>query len=342
MKQLMWMFVCALAVFLLSVTLIRWAVPAEAADYAETVSVSEQAAETQRISEDSAVVEPLPVISPVLASYDARFHLPVLVDGELVSMPLARYVLGSVLGEMPTEFEPEALKAQAVACRTYALRMYTHRKHGSAAVCADPSCCMNWVDPDAYAALHGQDALARAEDAVQQTDGMAVFYDGEPICATFFSCSGGRTEDAEAVWGGAVPYLVSVDSPDEQAPYDTDTVLVSDAEFVEKLTAANEMADFSGDRGAWIGAVSRTNGGGIDTLEIGGCIYTGVQLRGLFGLRSTAFELALTDEGVRFTTHGFGHRVGLSQYGANAMAKRGCGYAEILEWYYTGANVQHG
>ncbi|MBR6480632.1 MAG: hypothetical protein IKT12_02915 [Thermoguttaceae bacterium] len=121
----------------------------------------------------------MPVFAPIGRSFDIRFHLPVSVEGELVSMSLRRYVLGAVLGEMPADFAPEALKAQAVACRTYALKQYTQRKHGAAAVCTDPGCCMNWTDPEAYEETYGEAARNKIEAAVEETDGMVILYQGE-------------------------------------------------------------------------------------------------------------------------------------------------------------------
>lgn len=255
-------------------------------------------------------------------------------------MSLEDYVLGALLGEMPTSFAPEALKAQAIAIRTYALRQYQYRKHENAAVCTDPACCMNWVDPSEYEAQYGTEAFFRAKKAIQDTDALAIYYMEEPICATFFSCACGKTEDASDVWGGEVPYLRSVDSPDENAPYGSETVCVSNTDFVQALQASNEMAVFPDNGGSWIGETTYTSGGGVETIELGGCIYTGVQLRGLFGLRSTDFSVIQQGNDIIFTTHGFGHRVGLSQYGADEMARNGKSYQEILQWYYSGVTIK--
>ena len=274
-------------------------------------------------------------------SFDRRFHLPVLRNGATVSMELHRYVLGAVLGEMPTTFETEALRAQAIACRTFVLRSYTHRKHDPAAVCTDPGCCMCWTDPEEFAAANGADALEKAEQAVSDTDGLALYYDGALIEATFFSSSGGRTEDAAAVWGPDLPYLKAVDSPGEESPYNLDTKEIGADSFAEILMQENEMAVFPEDHSGWIGPVTLTNGGGVETAELGGCIYTGTQLRRLFGLRSTVFTIDLGGDTVTFTTRGFGHRVGMSQYGANAMAKQGSSAEEILKHYYQGVELLH-
>lgn len=339
MKQAVLSFISFSLAFILGVFLLRCFPPSYAGATVDTLP-----AETQivSVSEEptTAVEHTVPAIAPVQQSYDARFHLPVLCEGEVLSMSLERYVLGALLGEMPTSFEPDALKAQAVAIRTYALRQYQHRKHGAAAVCAEPGCCMNWVDPEKFLAQNGQESYSRALSAVRDTDAVAIYYQDEPICATFFSCACGRTEDASAVWGGEVPYLRSVESPDETAPYQTDTVAVANTEFVELLQSANEMAVFSADGSDWIGAATYTSGGGVETWELGGCIYTGMQLRQLFALRSTDFTIERQEDHIVFTTHGFGHRVGLSQYGANELAAQGMTFAEILQWYYSGVSIQ--
>ena len=330
------MLLCA-AAFCLGLLL---ASPAEIGGLPAKASAETAAAPTVGIEASAAQPdEPLAeALSPWPRSFDERFHLPVLTDEGLVSMSLHRYVLGAVLGEMPVDFAPEARKAQAVACRTYALRQYTRRKHDSAAVCTQPGCCMRWVDPDDFAAEHGQAAFDAAEEAVRQTDGLAIYYQDQLIEATFFSSSGGRTESAAAVWGGDLPYLQSVESPDEHSPYDEAVVTVPESEFADILQAANEMAVFP-ENGSWIGQIVRTDGGGVDTAELGGCIYTGPQLRRLFGLRSTLFTLLRHDGVVDFTTRGYGHRVGMSQYGAEAMAQKGSSFTEILQWYYRGAEV---
>ena len=340
MKQLVLSLLWGVFAFFMGVLLLRNLAPL--ARSAETPPEPAAASETAlEAPEETKEAEILPLFSPRRASFDTRFHLPVSVEGELVSMSLRDYVLGAVLGEMPTSFAPEALKAQAVACRTYAMRQYTRRKHGAAAVCTDPGCCMNWIDPEAYGKEQGDPSLKAAETAVEETDGMVIFYGEELITATFFSSSGGRTENAADVWGGELPYLHAVDSPGEASPWNDAEVTLPQEEFVSVLQDANEMAMFPGNGENWIGELTYTEGGGVATAELGGCIYTGVQLRRLFHLRSTLFSLERVGDTVVFTTHGFGHRVGLSQYGAEAMAERGCSYQEILQWYYQGTQIRH-
>lgn len=268
--------------------------------------------------------------------FDAAFHLPVLLEGGVDSMPLHDYLVGALLGEMPLSFDLEALKAQAVACRTYALRQYSGRKHDPAAVCTLSSCCECWVSAEGAS----EENLAKAEQAVSETDGMVLTYDGKLIEATFFSCSGGRTESAADVWGNEIPYLTAVDSPGEEAaPHAFGTVRVPCDEFCRKLLSEDTQADLSGAPSTWLGAMTCTDGGGVRTVIIGGRSFTGKQLRKLFGLDSTAFQLSADETAVTFQTRGFGHRVGLSQYGAQAMAQSGADFRAILRHYYNGTDL---
>ena len=281
---------------------------------------------------------PAPTQAPAEAQgFDESFQLPVLRKGRLVSLDLHSYLTGVLLGEMPMSFETEALKAQAVACRTYALRLYRHRRHGDAAICTNSNCCQAWRDPETADPAD----RARAEEAVLATDGLAAYYDGALIDATFFSCSGGRTEAAAAVWGSDFPYLQPVDSPgEEEASYYVNRRSLSLSEFKATLQQEDPAVDFSGPRTGWIGVVTHTEGGGVESMVLGGRSFRGTRLRSLFSLRSTDFSLELTDTEAVFTTHGYGHRVGMSQYGANAMAKDGNDFETILKWYYQGIEIR--
>ena len=270
------------------------------------------------------------------ASFDREFRLPVLREGQVVSMDLHSYLTGVLLGEVPADFAPEALKAQAAASRTYALYACGQRRHAGAAVCTDASCCQCWRDPASAA----PEALAAAEAAVSATDGLVIRYEDRLIEATFFSCSGGRTEAAAAVWGGDLPYLQAVDSPgEEDAACFTDELRVPAEEFCAVLREADPGTEFPEAKGAWIGSVSYTDGGGVDVIELGGRPFAGTRVRKLFGLRSTVFRIRITQTEVVFSTRGSGHRVGMSQYGAQAMAEAGADFEEILRHYYQGVEI---
>ena len=176
---------------------------------------------------------------------------------------------------------------------------------------------------------------------MKDTDGQVLVYDGALIDATFFSCSGGQTEAAAEVWGGEVPYLQSVESPGEQAPYNEDTATFTLEEFSARILSQNPEADLSGEPEVWFGSVTATEGGGVETLEIGGVAFTGKELRSLLGLRSTIFAVSVSENEIIFQTRGYGHRVGMSQYGAQAMAQAGSTYQEILLHYYTGVSLEN-
>ena len=252
-------------------------------------------------------------------------------------MELDEYLTGVVLAEMPVSFELEAQKAQAVVARTYTMRACRRGgKHDGAAVCTDSTCCQSYISPADYLAAGGTQAgVDRVRGAVEATAGQVLTYDGELIEATYFSCSGGSTEDAAAVWGAAYPYLKAVDSPgEENAAHYSDTEVFTAARFEAALGR-----DLPGEPTTWFGVTTYTTGGGVASMEIGGQTYQGTTLRSLLGLRSTAFTVEADRICVTITTKGFGHRVGMSQYGADAMAVLGSTYPEILAHYYQGTSL---
>lgn len=258
-------------------------------------------------------------------------------DGNLEDQDMDTYLVGVLLAEMPASFEEEALKAQAVAARTYTRKAYmTGGKHGDGSVCTQPSCCQSYISKEDYLAQGGTpEGLENISGAVAATAGEVLTYEGELIEATYFSCSGGSTEDAAAVWGVDFPYLQAVESPGEEgAAYHRDTVQFSPEAFQTALGCTLQGAPDS-----WFGAAVYTEGGGVASMNIGGEAYTGTQLRSLLGLRSTAFTVSAGEDTITVTTRGYGHRVGMSQYGADAMAVLGSTYQEILAHYYPGTSI---
>lgn len=255
-------------------------------------------------------------------------------DGTVTEGDLDTYIVGVVLGEMPASFSEEALKAQSVVARTYARKAYvTGGKHGDGSVCMESSCCQAYVAQEDYLQQGGHpEQVEKIRNAVQATTGQVLTYEGELIEATYFSCSGGSTEDAVAVWGREFPYLQAVESPgEENAAHYQDTVVFTPRQLEEKLGIT-----LAGNPGTWISAISYTAGGGVDSIAIGTVYFSGIEIREKLGLRSTAFSVEARRDAVTFTTKGFGHRVGMSQYGADAMAVAGSSYEEILAHYYQG------
>ena len=266
-----------------------------------------------------------------------EYTVRVLVDGVATEMSMTDYLTGVLISEVPADFHMEAKKAQAVAARTYTLRMQQFSgAHAGCDVCNDPGCCQGYLTDEAFFGYGGtEEAVSQARQAVMDTANMVMTYQGELILATYFSSSGGRTEDAVAVWGQDLPYLQAVDSPGEENTwFYTETVRFTPVEFENKLGR-----DLEGTPESWFGNVTYTEGYGINTMDIGGVTYKGNDLRFTLGLNSTRITVTALSDTILITTRGFGHRVGMSQYGADAMGKAGKTWQEILTHYYQGVDI---
>ena len=292
--------------------------------------------------------EPEPAAPETAAVHHDRDVTLTIQDGDTTEqMTLERYLTGVVRGEMPASFEMEALRAQAAAERSYVYyQLAAGRKdaHPDADFCTDHTCCSAYLSETAAREKWGGDFApwnTRVEQAVSDTDGQVVLYNGRPILAVFHSSSAGRTAAAGDVWRGDLPYLVSVDSPEgeETVPNYYSTVTFTAAEAKEKLLAAHPELKLSGTPDRWFGAAAENGSGRVETVSVGGTDIEGTELRRIFGLRSACFTVAADSESVTFRVTGYGHGVGMSQYGANQLAREGKTWQEILEWYYTGATV---
>ena len=264
-------------------------------------------------------------------------------NGDAVEiMALDVYLQGVVRGEMPASFELEALKAQAAAERTYIYyQLAAGRKeaHPNADVCNDPSCCNAWLSEEAAREKWGGDFdgwESRIEEAVAATDGQVALYDGQPILAVFHSSSAGKTAGAGDVWSGDMPYLRSVDSPEgeETVPNYYSAAEFTAAEAKALLAQAHPELTFSGGPDKWFGAVEKDESGRVGTVEVCGAPLRGVEVRRIFSLRSACFTIDAAADRVTFRVTGYGHGVGMSQYGANELARQGRTWQEILLWYY--------
>lgn len=271
---------------------------------------------------------------------DGREVRVLMKDGTIETMPLSGYLWGVVAAEMPASFEPDALRAQAVCARTYTAWKSSAGKHEGAEICADSSCCQAYTTRGDAFARWGEAAAeyeAKIAAAVADTDGVILTWEGEPIQAVFFSSSTEKTEDAAAVWGAQLPYLVSVESPEgAEVPNYHSSVTLAAAEARALILAAYPGAKLSGSPADWFSDVSYTASGRVESVEVGGVTLSGGGARALFSLRSACFTIEAGEEAVTFSVTGYGHGVGMSQYGANAMAKAGKSWREILLHYYTG------
>jgi len=262
---------------------------------------------------------------------------------KVLKMDTEDYILGVLMAEMPAEFELEALKAQCVAARTYLYnKTFLNEEypgHRGATVCTDSAHCQSFVTKEDAMKKWGKNAslyLEKCKKAVEETKGVIAQYDNKPINAVFHAYASGKTENASDVWGGSVSYLKSVESPgDISAPEFLSSKTVLESEFMTLMQ--NEYGcDFQNE---FIGDVIRTEGGSVDKILIGNQYIRGVDIRKTFGLKSACFDVVKEGDKVIFNVKGYGHGVGLSQYGANYYAKQGMKYDEILKKYYTGISI---
>lgn len=271
----------------------------------------------------------------------------VQVEGEVRTMPLETYVAGVVAAEVSPTFPPDALRAQAVAARTYAVyKMESNASsgHEDADVCDDPKHCAAYMDLATSAAARWggkADIYENAiEQAVKDTAGEILTVNGKPIVAVFSAASGPKTEAAEDVWGSKISYLQSVVSPGGDAcPKYNAEVTVEAEDFREKVKKTFPAADVSGAPATWFKASVRSDAGGIKTVMLGGVRVEGTAVRELFDLNSTDFTITTAEDSITFHTVGYGHGVGLSQYGAKYMAEHGSSYQDILTHYFTGVQI---
>lgn len=270
--------------------------------------------------------------------------ITVWLDGTLTEMKLEDYLIGVVAAEMPASFELEALKAQAVAARTYTLYKRDHggcSAHDGADICTNSTHCQAYVtDEEMTRNWGGKKAqyLAKITEAVTSTAGEAIYYQGEAIQVFYFASAGGRTENSENVYSKALPYLRSVASEgEENSSHYYGKVTVSIADFKKKMAKVSPGISFDGV--PLIGDITRFDSGRVQSIRIGNQSFTGREVRTAFSLNSANFTVKQSADSIIFNTVGFGHGVGMSQTGANAMAKKGADYIDILTHYFTGVTV---
>ena len=271
---------------------------------------------------------------------DDKITFTVLSNGEVKEVTMADYLPYALAAEVPASFSEEALKAQAVAARTYILYCTEHAnpKHPEADICTQAGCCMAYAEESELRGVWGdkfEENMAIIKSAVTATDGQVLTFDANPILASFHSSSAGKTEDGTELWG-EVPYLVSVNSPETKndVPDYVTSVEVTKENFRETVLLLKTNAVFSDNPSEWVSNTELDESGRVRNMTVGGAILSGSEMRKLFALRSTAFVLEYKDGIFLFTVTGYGHGLGMSQYGANVMAKNGFDYKEILAHYY--------
>lgn len=268
---------------------------------------------------------------------------------EVMVIEFEEYLKGVVASEMPAEFNLEALRAQAVTARTYLL--YRVKKypdgqpaHAGAPICTDTHCQV-WSSKEQILESHGDEWFnkywGKIEEAVNSTDGLILTYEGKIIEPLFHSTSGGRTENSEDVFSTAVPYLRSVESPYEtEAPKLRASVKITVDEFINKLESSHGDLDIARDNlDEKIKLGELSDGGKIKTIYVDNKEITGREIRSLFNLNSTNFSFIQSGNDLEIITTGYGHGVGMSQWGAEGMADQGYNYPVILKHYFTGVEI---
>lgn len=263
-----------------------------------------------------------------------------MADKNIENVEIEEYVLGVLSAEMPINFELEALKAQAVAARTYTVRNLLNpdtSKLPKGADVTDSTLHQVYNNTSELKERWGvkyEENINKLKQAVRDTEGMIITYQGEPIDASFFSTSNGYTENSEDYWSASIPYLRSVPSPwDKDSPVFIERKMFTINEFESKVGVSIP------NKGN-IGEIERTSSKRVSTIEINGKKLSGKDFRESLGLKSTDFKFELEGSQITITTKGNGHGVGMSQYGANGMAKAGKNYKDILKHYYTDIAIE--
>lgn len=281
--------------------------------------------------------------------------IKVFVDEEnkIEEMYLEEYIRGVVAGEMPAEFEMEALKAQAVAARTYAVTRIRQlggagcSNHPGADICTESTHCQDWISKEqrlkAWSQEDGPKYWQKITDAVNETKLQILTYDSLPVMyPMYFSTSSGKTENSKEVFSSQYPYLRSVESPNEEsAPNFTTRVVFANDKLVSKFSQSEYKINLDKNKlSSLIRILSRTEGGSVKSIKVGTKTLSGVDVRRILNLNSANFSIEFGKNETVFSVRGYGHGVGMSQWGANAMAKEGKKYDEILKHYYQGVEIK--
>ena len=267
--------------------------------------------------------------------------------GEVEEVELDTYLCNVVSAEMPADFEIEALKAQAVVARTYTVYKIQNKKHENADICDDSNCCQAWVSKEDRLARWDENLREsnwkKIEECVNTTKGKIITYENKPINAFFHANSGGTTELPVNVWGGGsnLPYLQVVETAGEEGytQYSSEVILTQE-ELLEKLKTKYEDIKINFENSEDLKILEYTDSNRVKTIKFGNHELSGVETRTLLGLRSANFEITKQDDKIKFTVKGYGHGVGMSQTGADTMAKQGSNYEEIIKHFYVGVEIK--
>ena len=291
-----------------------------------------------------------PAFAPAMAlgvtdennSYQSKsFRVLDCETNTVTEMPANDYVFGVLAAEMPALYDKEALKAQAVAAYTFACYRQRENTDKNYDITTDFTLDQSFISEEKAREKWGDKAdeyCTKLKNAVEETENNAVTYDGKPILAVYHAISSGVTEDCKNVWGGDYPYLRAVASPgDTLAPEYISKAVFSLDEIKNKLS---ERCKLSGEASDYFKNIERTPSNTVTCIEVCGTALSGAEIRSVFSLRSSNFEVSYKEGSFTFTVYGYGHGVGMSQYGADYMAKQGSDFKEILLHYYSGCRIE--
>lgn len=296
--------------------------------------------------------DPTPSVDP---AREDVFTMPVTVykskENRIETIDCYNYICGVVAAEMPASYEAEALKAQTVAAFTYMLNKIYYAKenpdadngHSGAFVCDDYNHCKAYL-PQAdliknWGESYYNKMYSKIESAVYDVLGKTITYNDKPINAVFHAVSCGKTASALEVWGSDIAYLKSVDCSFDKSSQDGISYLILTKKEFSDVFYEELGVILPSDDNAWIGEINYHPSGIVDTINIGGTMYEGTHIRKLFSLKSAAFDIEISNNKIKFNVYGYGHGVGMSQNGANELAKQGYDYASILEYFYTDVKI---
>ena len=268
-------------------------------------------------------------------------------SGQIEELPIDEYLYGVVSSDMPANFEIEALKAQSIVARTYTIYqiMNNSGKHPGADICDNSSCCQAWISKDErlskWAPEEAESNWNKIVDAINSTSGKIITYQNKPINAFFHSNSGGKTESSLNIWGGIdYPYLKSVETAGEEGytQYSSEAKFTKE-ELLNKLKEKYEDCEIDYSQENCIQILEYTTSGRVKTIKFGNKEIAGTEARTILGLRSTNFTLTISGDEIIFSVIGYGHGVGMSQTGADALAKSGSNCEEIIKHFYTDVEI---
>lgn len=281
--------------------------------------------------------------APTITVYNTKI-------GKNQEMNIEEYLYGVLAGEMPSDFNIEALKSQAIAARTFVMYKENQgksKKHPNAVVCTDYNDCQEYKSYDELKKVKGDEwmksSYPKVQQAVNETKGQIITYKDEPILTLYFSTSGGKTENSEEVFSAKYPYLQSVDSPYDKlySPKYNSTLRITNKDFVKYLkNSYNDIQIDENRLSSQVKVLTISEGGSVEKIKVGNKEITGRDIRSIFGLNSSNFQISFGNDYLDFSIKGYGHGVGMSQWGAEGMAREGYKYYEILEHYYTDTKIQ--